>query len=331
MPITGGANATVQAFFTAFEVRFQELYGTTPVFWPEFATMIPSATEQQSYAWIGKTKKMRLWLGSRVTTEPAPLTYTLVNQPYEDTESLDKFRWADDIHGIYAPIQQRMAAQAAKWPDHQFRDLLQNRGAQTGAAQIGTDGLTHFHTAHPVNLYDASFGTYCNDFTGGVSVGGIIVGGALTPQGYTTLRQEMMQRKGEDGEPLGIIPNLLVVPPQLEGAAKMILEAEFFAPQTYANTGLGTNVGAMQNTYRNSAKMIVVPELGLNDATGWYLFDTTKAVKPLIFQQREAPSFVYRVSEQDPMVFDQHRYVYGVEARGAFGWSLPFLSSKSAP
>jgi phage major head subunit gpT-like protein len=86
----------------------------------------------------------------------------------------------------------------------------------------------------------------------------------------------------------------------------------------------------MQNTYRGSAKLIVVPELQAAPTT-WYLFDTTKAVKPLIFQQREAPSFVYRVSEQDPMVFDQHRYVYGVEARGAFGWSLPFLSSKSAP
>jgi phage major head subunit gpT-like protein len=292
--------------------------------------MIPSTTEQQSYGWIGKTKKLRLWLGSRVTTEPAPLTYTLTNEPYEDTESLDKFRWQDDIHGIYAPIQQRMAQQSAKWPDFQFRDLLQNTGAQTGAKQIGTDGLTHFNTAHPVNLYDSSFGTYCNDFTGGVSINGVTVGGALTPQGYATLRQEMMSRKGEDGEPLGITPNLLVVPPQLEGAGKMILEADFFAPQTYANTGLGTNVGAMTNTYRQSAKLLVVPELQALPTT-WYLFDTTKAIKPLIFQQREAPMFVYRVSEQDPIVFDQHRYVYGVEARGAFGWSLPFLSSKSAP
>lgn len=330
MPITGGTNAAVQAFFTAFEVRFQELYTTTPVWWDQVATLIPSATEVQSYAWIGKTKKMRLWLGSRVTTEPPPNTYQLTNQPYEDTETLDQFRLADDIHGIYAPLQSRMAQQAAKWPDYQLRDLLQNTGAQTGVYQIGTDGLSHFSTSHHNDPNDSSSGTYANDYTGGVVVSGVTVGGALTPQGYSTVRQDMMTRKGEDGEPLGVVPELLVVPPQLEGAAKMILEAEFYAPQAYANAGLGTIVGSVQNTYRSSARILVVPELG-SAPTTWYLLDTSKAIKPFIFQQREAPTFVYRVSPQDSLVFDQHRYVYGVHARGAFGWSLPFLSSKSAP
>lgn len=323
--------AGLQFFFTGLEDRFWAAYGVAEQFYEKVCTTVPSSTEQNIYGWIGKIDKMREWVGARVTHSPAAQTYTLINQSYELTETIDKFKLADDQFGIYAPMATELGWQAKKWPDYQLRDLWQNTGTQIGARQKGLDTLTHWNAAHPVDFYDASKGTYCNDFrSGGVVINGVTVGGALTPQGYATLRQEIMSRKGEDGEPLGLIPDLLVVPPQLEGAGKMILEADYFAPQLYANVGLGTNVGAQQNIQKGSAKLLVIPELAAAPTT-WMLLCTNRAVKPFVFQQRQAVNFVYRINEQDPVVFDKHQYIFGTDARGALGWSHAWLSAISGP
>ena len=326
-----GTTTGLQFFFNGLQDRFWQAYGVPPTYYERVATTVPSGTEQETYGWIGKIDKMREWVGPRVTHSPAAQTYTLVNQPYELTQTIDKFKLQDDTFGIYAPLATQMGWQAKKWPDYQLRDLLLNTGTQIGTRQNGLDGGAHWATNHPIDFFDSSKGTFINDFkSGGQTVNGVTVGGALTPQGYTTLRQEIMSRKGEDGEPLGLMPDLLVVPPQLEGAGKMILEADFFAPQTYANTGLGTSVGAMQNTYKGSADLLVVPELA-GDPTTWYLLVTNRAVKPFIFQQRQAVNFVYRINEQDPVVFDTHSYIFGTDARGAVGWSHAWLSARSGP
>lgn len=325
-----GTQAGLQFFFTGLQQNFQAAYQTTESWHEKVATTVPSSSEQNVYGWIGKIDKMREWVGPRVTHSPAAQTYTLVNRPYELTETIDKFKLEDDQFGIYAPVATQLGWQAKKWPDYQLRDLLFNTGTQTGARQNGLDGLTHWNTAHPVDFYDASKGTFCNDFRGGVVVNGVTVGGALTPQGYATLRQEIMSRKGEDGEPMGLVPDLLMVPPQLEGAGKMILEASYYAPQTYANVGLGTNVGAQENIQKGSAKLFVNPDWAANPTT-WMLLCTNRPVKPFVFQQRQAVNFVYRINPQDPAVFDTHSYIFGTDARGAVGWSHAWLSAISGP
>lgn len=318
---------SLQFFFTDLETRFWTAYGAAPTFADKIATVIPVGTEQSIYGWIGMVDKMREWVGPRTVHSPAPQTYTLINQNFELTESVDKFKLEDDQFGIYYPMVQFMGIQAKKWTDIQLRDLLTNSGSQIGTRQIGLDQLTHWNTAHPVDFYDSSKGTFCNDFTGGgVVVNGVTVGGALAPTAFATLWQEMASRKSESGEALGIVPNLCMVPPQLDITAKTILHAQFFAPQT----GLSgtTNVGATENMLKGSSDILMVPELAASP-TVWYLMDTNKPVKPFIWQLRQAPEFVYRITPQDPVVFDTHTYVYGVTSRGAPGFSHAWLSSRS--
>lgn len=71
---------------------------------------------------------------------------------------------------------------------------------------------------------------------------------ALTADNYATARAAMMGRKGDNGKPLGVRPNLLVCDPSNEAAAKLILEAEYLS-------------GGGSNTYRNTAKLLVTPWL----------------------------------------------------------------------
>lgn len=59
-----------------------------------------------------------------------------------------------------------------------------------------------------------------------------------------------------------------------------------------------------------------------NAATPWYLFDTTKIVKPLIWQLRKPPQFVAKTDIASDHVFFEKEYYFGTDARGAAGFGL---------
>ena len=54
----------------------------------------------------------------------------------------------------------------------------------------------------------------------------------------------------------------------------------------------------------------------------WYLLDTTRAIKPLIFQSRKSPKFVSMTTEQDESVFMRGEYRYGVDMRCHAGFGF---------
>lgn len=65
---------------------------------------------------------------------------------------------------------------------------------------------------------------------------------------YAAARETLMGMKGDHGRPLGIMPNLLVVPPSLEGEALEILNAE-------------RDAAGATNVYMNTAELLCVPWL----------------------------------------------------------------------
>ncbi len=68
-----------------------------------------------------------------------------------------------------------------------------------------------------------------------------------------------------------------------------------------------------------------------NNGPTWYVLETRRALKPLIFQPRKKPNFVALVGETDENVFQRAEYVYGVDARrnAGFGfWQLAHASNK---
>jgi phage major head subunit gpT-like protein len=77
----------------------------------------------------------------------------------------------------------------------------------------------------------------------------------LTPDNYEAARAAMMAFKGDGGRPLGIKPNVLIVPPSLEGAAMRLLNNG-----TRVETVGGVPV-AVQNEWAKTAEPIVTPWL----------------------------------------------------------------------
>lgn len=71
---------------------------------------------------------------------------------------------------------------------------------------------------------------------------------------------------------------------------------------------------------------------GAGGSGTWYVLDTSRALKPLIYQQRKVPNFVARDSETDPNVFDRNEFKYGVDSRGNAGfgfWQFAQSSTKA--
>lgn len=61
----------------------------------------------------------------------------------------------------------------------------------------------------------------------------------------------------------------------------------------------------------------------------WYLLDTSRSVRPIVWQEREPYEFVSKVNPSDDNVFFNKEYIYGVSARvnAGFGlWQLAFGS-----
>lgn len=61
----------------------------------------------------------------------------------------------------------------------------------------------------------------------------------------------------------------------------------------------------------------------------WFLLDTRRPLKPLIFQERKKPNFVAMDKETDANVFTRAEYLYGIDSRCNVGfgfWQMAFGS-----
>jgi phage major head subunit gpT-like protein len=308
--------ASLAAMFFTFDQSYQKGLTTAQVWHPNVASEVASSGESVTYPLLDKIPRLRKWLAGaeRIAQNASLRGYTLTNDDYELTVEVDRNKIEDDLYSAYSPLMEMMGAQSAGWPGDLIATIMQGGAA---AASLCYDGQPFFSTSHPVNIDGVVAGTYSNYSASGL---------ALNATNYNTARSAMASFNGADGKPLGILPNLLVVPPQLEQVGRQILNADFIAPTAAFG---GNAAGAMQtNTLKGSADLLVVPQLA-NEATAWYLLVTNLPIKPFVFQRRKSPTFQQYTDPSSPDVFKRRKYVYGTDARGAAGYTLPILAYRA--
>lgn len=287
----------LRGIYTGFKTIFAKAFDETKPMYDKVATVVNSETSEESYKWLGSFPKMKKWIGERQIQNLAAHDYTIKNESYEATVAVPKEDIEDDKIGIYNPMVQELGQSAAWHPDEIVFGLL-GKGFENKCY----DGEAFFSENHPVGKKKVS-----NKGTA-----------KLSPESYAAARTAIMSFKDEEGKPLKLIPDLLVVPPALEGEAKKILEAD--------------QINGTTNVLKGTAQVLVVPELATND-NAWYLLCTSRPLKPIIFQLRKKPQFVALTSETDSNVFMNKEYVYGVDDRcnGGYGfWQMAYGSDGSA-
>ena len=246
---------------------------------------MPSTTDSETYAWLGDIPGMREWVGDREIQNLSGSDYTIKNKDFELTVGVDRNAIEDDKIGLYNPSIQMLGESAALHPDELVFTLL-----SSGFSEKCFDGKTFYAADHAVGKKAVS-----NKLNA-----------ALTAESYKTARAMMMSYKNSKGRSLGLVPNLLVVPPALEAAARDILVADF--------------VNGTKNTMQGTAEIHVEPNLKTD--TEWHLLCTKRPIKPLIFQQRKKAKFVSKTAETDDNVFMSKKFIYGVDSRGNAGFGF---------
>lgn len=74
---------------------------------------------------------------------------------------------------------------------------------------------------------------------------------------------------------------------------------------------------------------VSVSNTGGGSGTPWFLLDTSRPIKPLIYQTRQAFEFVAKDNPDDDNVFHKREFLYGVDGRMNCGYSLPQLAYAS--
>lgn len=84
------------------------------------------------------------------------------------------------------------------------------------------------------------------------------------------------------------------------------------------------------------AKGKLTTQSNIDDGSGgggtWYVLDTSRAIKPLLYQDRQAPNFVAKDAPTDDNAFDRAEFKYGADIRGNVGfgfWQMAQSSTKA--
>ncbi|HHP0485795.1 TPA: Mu-like prophage major head subunit gpT family protein [Vibrio harveyi] len=141
--ITSGANLSI--LYTAVKANFQQGRDMYTPMWEKVATLVPSTTSTETYAWLGEFTRLREWIGERQVNRMKSHGYTLANKKFEGTEGIPRDYVEDDIYGVMMPKFQDMGYAAATHPDEMVFALL-----AAGFTTKCYDGQFFFDTDHPV-------------------------------------------------------------------------------------------------------------------------------------------------------------------------------------
>jgi phage major head subunit gpT-like protein len=293
--------ATIAAVFVSLKITFMNAFDAAPSQWEKTAMKVPSGSSQNDYAWLSKFPKMRKWIGDKAIKTLEAFKYTVVNDDFEGTVEVDRNDIEDDNLGIYKGQAELAGYSAKQLPDEIVTELKDN--AFTNKCY---DGQYFYDTDHPVAGVSVS-----NKGTAALSAASI----ALAKASYGAARTALMSVKDDEGRPLGLIPNVLEVPPALEETGRMLVTFDKLEDDK-------------PNPYKGTAELVVNQRL--TSTTAWFLHCTSMPVKPFIYQERKAPVFVEQTNPEADDVFNRKKFKFGAEARAAGGyafWQMSFGST----
>jgi len=253
-----------------------------------------SSAASESHNWLGTVPGLSEWTDQRRVSDLRAENITLVNHDYANAVGINRNDILDDRLGVVMPKISMLAKKAA----------LHYGQLAVEAMVAGFSTASVFGTA-----YDgASFFSAAHQDGGGPIQSNTAGGAALSSISYFAARATMWSLTDEENDPLGIVPDTLVVGPALEELGKTLTQAPLNA------TG-GTNVAAQ------TANLMISPRLIGAAANHWFLVSMQDIVRPLILQIREQifPDFVAEGSE---LTWRSKKLLFGARGRHVVGYGL---------
>lgn len=258
--------------------RFMKAAAEAPQGWRKIADFVSSDEGTETYPWLGGLPDPSEFTDERKRRKVSEYNWTIPNKEYELTVAVKRATLDDEKYGQLNGLATKLGRKFPSWMNKSVFQLL-----NSAATTVGYDGQFLVDTDHS----EGSSGTQSNKGTT-----------ALSSSSYAAARAAMMLFKDDQGEPLGNVGTLLVVPPALEVTALELVK-------------LSTLSGGGQNVLSGTAEVLVNPYA--TDANDWFLIATGADEKPLILQERIALEVGF------DKLWSRSEVEYGAYWRGAFG------------
>ena len=292
--------------------EFMKMYAAEVV--PEFdriATTLASNKKQETYPWLGSTPTMHAWKDERIPEGLLEHYFTVVNRDFEASVSIDKTAIEDELYGQISIKVKQLAQEAKRFIGELLFTLLDQGNATAGTGIF--DGVT-------ISCYDGGAffkTTHSEGLSGSQSNYGTT--NTLTQANLRTAITTMKALKDDKGKYMSIIPDLLLTNQNNEFIAREILESTYFPTLTSTTT-----FKLASNVTKGIVDLYITPYVSLYH---WFVLDTHRVMKPLIFQNRKGVEFTSLLTGPDQ--FLRKKLYFGVDFRGeaAFGmWQYAYGS-----
>jgi len=292
----------LEATFTGFKSLFEKSFSVAEPLYPRLATVVDSSSDKESYNWLGNVPALREWTDERVPGALRTHEYEIPNRKYEATIEVDRETFEDDRLGQVKPRIEELALRAACHPDELVVGLLNG-----GFATECYDGAYFFDSTHS----EGDSGTQSN-----------LLSAALDAAGLEAAITAMMGFKDDQGKPLGVKPDTLLVGPDNFFTAREILNSVSIvvAGSTDVEKPAGNPLSGMLN-------LEVSPFV---EEGKWFVMATGYPVRPLVMQWRIRPEFTAVTNPSDEYVFSTDVFKYGVRSRLGAGYGLWYLAVGSS-
>ena len=263
----------------------------------KICTVVPSDKDTEHYAWLGALPSVREFLDERQVGEFAEYEYQIRNKTWESTIAVDRAAIEDDQYGQVGVRVKTLAQEARAHLDMLTFGLL-----ASGFTTPCYDGVDFFGT-HPLGKNSGVAGqTQTNSVTD-------VLSGASVQTAITTMRRTL----NDQGRPMAIQPDTLVVPPELEFEAWQIMNSVYHAdPLISPNTQ-----DLRSNPLRGALRVVASPYL--TSTTNWFVLDSKRAVRAIVLQMRREFEFTaLETNSEEGFMRDQ--YLYGIRGRYNVGF-----------
>lgn len=288
---------TLNDLFTGFKAALREGLGMANLPADPIATSVPSSTAIEKYPFLFLLSTMRQWFGPRFVQNVEGKVLEVENDDYEHTVGVPGNDIEDDQLGMYSMLMRKMGQDAGNlWGRLAINAYIANGNWLDGSAFF---------------LTNRKFGdqTINNKTTS-----------ALSDSTFNTAYSTMMGYRNHAGQPLGIIPSLLVVGPANRTVGYNIVK------NTKVASGDSTGVAIDNVNATAGVDMLVHPHLVGDYANYWFLLATTGVVKPCLVQKRKEGALKVWDKDDHENVKNSNRYDYGLHYRGKAALTLPPLA-----
>jgi len=322
--------------------------------WREVTRVRTTGKKREIIAWLLSTAQIRdQGLGGNINFDDMAATF----QEYDVKnagQGLELTRdQVEDNDGNGFDFASEWSAQAAAqmvyWPQKKITELLLKG---TAATSLSYDGVPFFSTAHPLNQFRTSLGTYANLMTGSASPpypGAVPIDDSVTLDAAYKNLAKLKAYIASIKMPNGVDPRFLklrglLVPPRMMAQVSQLASAKFIAQAAGSSAGSGDVEGLV--AYLGLGKPIEAQELagatyadGSDpDKTYFALCEqiSTTQLGGFVYLEREPFKITYYTGQgggtgMDAILDRSRKLEWHLQGRNGTGYGHPYTIIKCNP